>query len=218
MQAALATIAVLPVEKSWSLWTALELHRRHGDSIPRILSGGWIKLEQAGHELARREDRHEEYKADGPTGKLEFLIRWAMGKYGISRNDCFGMRVEDFLEKIAQIDPPEKNHSGNPPSGDDVAHSDDLMLDLLSSWSGRQSQARRIVEFLWSYNRLVGWDVLPKEAFQGNGRPTDEAILKALKRIKTKLSAVFERLGVDLEIHESERRVRLIKPSDKPDR
>lgn len=104
-----------------------------------------------------------------------------------------------------------------PTKSEGIKLSDAPLLDLLSIWESRQNQPRRIVECLWGFKRWVSWDSLPQEAFRGSGPPTDEAILKALKRIQTDLGQVVDRFRVDLEILESERRVRLVKPSDKPD-
>lgn len=96
-------------------------------------------------------------------------------------------------------------------SNDDAQLPGDRLLNLLSVWNAREMQPRRITEYLWQFQRLVSWDALPREAFRGDCTPTDEAIAKALKRIKAKLGKVFDRFQVDLEIIEKERRVRLLK-------
>lgn len=122
------------------------------------------------------------------------------------------MDLQDWV--MEQIWPPQ----AEPSTGDDVASHDDPLMELLSIWDARQNQPRQIIDFLWRKRGLVNWDALPPEAFRGNKLPSDDGILKALKRIKTDLADSFEKHKVDLEIMADERRVRLTKPPDKPDK
>ncbi len=226
--------------KILELWIAFQCFDKYKEPIPpRLLKGkAWSKLNRAAHKLARREDRHDEYKADNQTDKLEYLFEWAFDEHGISRNDCFGMPVEKMLRLVqssldsssAGVEPSQSHQPATPipensatssdaPKTADPADNQDReqLMEVLSIWSARQKPARLIVECLWKHTRLVGWDGLPQKAFRGDDRPTNEAVHKALKRIKEALSKNFDRFKIDLEILESERRVRLVKPPDSSD-
>ena len=86
----------------------------------------------------------------------------------------------------------------------------ELLNELLDQLTDNQM---KLLKFLWSQPHGVDWDSLPDDAFRGEGKRSDHAVKRALERLQKRLSELYERFQVSLEIKPTVRRVKLDKAS-----
>ena len=158
----------------------------------------------------------------GPSGRQAFAAKDAFQRLLVVLKSW--VRVADAERPDT---PPKTNEPGEPDSATDPMEPDgsneqsddnsDRLAEICDD--GRLSKYQEAqLAFLWAQERPVSYESLGEVtgAWRDADRlnpPDDNTVTQALKRLRKKLFAKYEKYGVDLEIHESRRRVKLVRES-----